>query len=584
MPASFLQKTLSFVLLCFAVNIQAQDRYIFHPAEAATMYFTSVKTGSANFSLQNSTHLNIQYSFNSQSQNSFSLLYNYGTKTQDLSYHPKSFSLQYKGGNILTQINLQFWEDINRNGIFDTEDEVYKSDEMSLGAQDVNILNFDVKNFIKITGNGNGVLDLKRIRAFEIIVSNKNTLHNGTFEFVDLGLDFTSENTPQLTNHNINGTFIQLWNDVGCKCGNWTKQRWEEELQKMENLCIGELIIQYSVYENVSWYNQTQQSFVDWKFNALNHIFEAAVGKNIKIILGTYFSESWNHDPKNSQQTYDKISTKNEQIINELALNFGNHPNFGGWYIPQEINDLEWQINPQKNLLFNWLNETSTQIRAVSNQKIIIAPFFNLWQPADVILNWYKDLHSIAPNISEIALQDGVGIGLKKINYHLPLYFKPLQAYFESTNTHLGVTVENFEQTSGWPIDNAAFSAKSATVDRFKNQIEMAKYLALNPIYTFEWGYLQPANNSLSADQLYLNYAKATNCSPTSNSIITNKGLTILNHQILFDENQDVVKIYNVNGQLVDYSQNTTTFDYRHLKSGVYIVEYNQNQKLKLLK
>jgi hypothetical protein len=83
---------------------------------------------------------------------------------------------------------------------------------------------------------------------------------------------------------------------------------------------------------------------------------------------------------------------------------------------------------------------------------------------------------------------------------------------------------------------------------------------------------------------LYLNYAKATNCSPTSNSLITNKGLTILNHQILFDETQDVVKIYNVNGQLVDYSQNTTTFDYRHLKSGIYIVEYNQNQKLKLLK
>ena len=533
-----LQQLLLLFLICFFGKLKANDSYIFHKAKLANEYFLSVKSGSATYNLSNPNNLNVAYSFNNQTQNSFSLLYNYNTKTQDLSYNPIAFSLKYKGGNILTKVNLQFWEDINRNGIFDTEDEVYISETLNLGAENFSSLQFDIKNFTKVTGAGNNKFDLNRIRAFEIILSNNNSVHQGEIEWVDLALNFNPENVTPINNYNINGTFIQLWNDVGCKCGSWTKQRWEEELDKMEQLCIDELIIQYSVYENVAWYNQSNQNFIEWKFNALNHIFDATQGKNIKIVLGTYFSESWNHDDKGSQQTYDKINNKNELIINELATNFGNHPNFGGWYIPQEINDLEWQVNPKKDLLFNWLNQTTNLIRNVSDKKITIAPFFNLWQPADVIVNWYKDLQKIAPNITNIALQDGIGIGLKKINYHLPLFYYPLKEFFNTTNTQLGITIENFEQTSGWPINNGSFSAKTTSIDRFKNQIEWAKNLNLNPIYTFEWGYLQPQNNNILGDKLFQDYAQITNCSPTSSLILKNKAIKLFKIRLYLMRNK----------------------------------------------
>jgi hypothetical protein len=584
MYLSKLKHQLLFFLLCFVSNLKANDSYVFHKTKLANEYFLSVKSGTASYNLSNSNHLNIQYSFNNQALNSFSLLYNYKTKIQDLSYNPISFTLKYKGGNVLTKVNLQFWEDINSNGFFDSDDEVYISETLDLGATDFSNLTFDIQKFTKVTGDGNNKFDLNRIRAFEFILSNNNSIHQGEIEWENLALNFSPQNLAITNSYNINGSFIQLWNDVGCKCGSWTKERWEEELDKMEQLCIDELIIQYSAYENVAWYNQSKQNFIEWKFNALNHIFDAAQGKNIKIVLGTFFSESWNHDDKSLHQTYDKITNKNQLIINEIATNFGNHPNFGGWYIPQEINDLEWQVNPQKNLLFNWLNQTANIIRNVSDKKITIAPFFNLWQPADVILNWYKDLHTNAPNINEIALQVGVGIGLKKINYHIPLYYNPLKEFFNTTNTQIGITIENFEQTSGWPLDNGNFTAKTASIDRFKNQIEWAKNLNLNPIYTFEWGYLQPQNNNIISDKLFQDFEQLTNCSPTSNLVIKNQGYKIVQEQLIFDENQDIIAIYNLNGQLIRLLNNTSFVDYNDLKPGVYVVKTNQIQKIKLLK
>ena len=70
----------------------------------------------------------------------------------------------------------------------------------------------------------------------------------------------------------------------------------------------------------------------------------------------------------------------------------------------------------------------------------------------------------------------------KKINYHLPLYFKPLQAYFESTNTQLGVTVENFEQ-SNW---GDRLFCYHASLQEFADEIEDKYDLIISnpPFYT----------------------------------------------------------------------------------------------------
>ena len=39
---------------------------------------------------------------------------------------------------------------------------------------------------------------------------------------------------------------------------------------------------------------------------------------------------------------------------------YGNQSNFEGWYIPQEINDLEWQTSTKRDLLANWLQQTAS--------------------------------------------------------------------------------------------------------------------------------------------------------------------------------------------------------------------------------
>ena len=150
-------------------------------------YFNSFGSGSGTVSTtispsefsSGTSSLRINYSFNPGSNSFFTILKNYGTTQQDYSYLATGFSIDHMGGNVSDQIGIRIWEDINGNGSFDGEDEVYQSENIVIGSSNWTTSTFDINSFTKVVGDGNGLIDLNRIRAWDIKISNAtSTAHN----------------------------------------------------------------------------------------------------------------------------------------------------------------------------------------------------------------------------------------------------------------------------------------------------------------------------------------------------------------------------------------------------------------------
>lgn len=582
---------IAFLITSFALT--AQTEYIVEEFKKSTDFYTAFNAGSgllitsinnSDFNSGNESY-SINYTFNNGSNSYFSVFKNYANATQDFSFQTDSISIAIKGGSVHDEIAIRLWEDQDFNGVFDGTDEVYTSIKTSCNSSNWSTIKFALNDFIKVTGSGNNILDLNRIRAYDIAIHNGGTTAHSNQVLIDKFTLHSTYTPPVSGNAQLSGSFIQLWNTSGCKCGNWSQTQWDEELQQMKSRCLNKLIIQYGVYGDHAWYTPSSLSFVNYQSDALNKIFAAAEKENIEVVLGLYFDENWNSSNKENVTEYNSILIKHQATMNELYNLFGSSPAFGGWYIPQEINDYEWQTDPAKSLLFDWIKDVTNYSNNLSNKPIFIAPFFNLWQPADVIENWYDELLTEAPNLSAVYPQDGVGIQRKSVNYHVPLYYNAIQSACSKNNRDFGATVESFNQLTGWPIDNGTFSAESAEWNNFKKQIWEADLHLPSDIIQFSYSYMQ-SNLNNKAQSLASNYLNYVNCFPTKSVNLNRAENVVYNrhlNQLQFSETFEHFQVYAINGQLIDEGYHKKTHQLQPLKPGLYLLKTNKKANLKFI-
>lgn len=438
----------------------------------------------------NKTGLRITYRFEEGMNSGFTLIRNYDIAPQDYSFMPDLFTLTLKGGNREDQIRLRLWEDINVNGKFDDMDELYASEYVPLGDSVWTTLKFPVTSFKKIAGHGNNRLDLSRIRAWELeVTSQTGDIHS--IELFVNDLRFYSKYKPATSDRAaLTGTFITITDADSGSNAFWTQQQWNKQLRRMKNMNMNKIIIQYSVQQNKAWYAPCKLSFVHKAETTINKIFDGASSIGIKVYVGLAFSETWYKSDKAAESTYNDLLLNHKETIDELYRLFGANPVFGGWYIPQEVNDYDWQTEQKKTLLFSWLQQVAAYAHQKdASKKVIIAPYFNLWQPADLIEHWYNDFLDIVKDVDWIYPQDGIGTTLKDVHIDIPNYCNHIKKACLKHGKKFGVTVEAFRQLTGWPVDNGVFSATSVDHDQMNEQVQEAYQLKPADIILFEWDY-----------------------------------------------------------------------------------------------
>jgi hypothetical protein len=122
----------------------------------------------------------------------------------------------------------------------------------------------------------------------------------------------------------------------------------------------------------------------------------------------------------------------NKTIASEINQLYGSHPLFGGWYIPYEFSQLTAITKKQRTYLNNFYKEIGSYIKLISDDDIMIAPFYNgrfslLCSPP----NWSKMLIDVLyeTGIDILALQDSIGAGFNTMEEldELFLYTKKRQ-------------------------------------------------------------------------------------------------------------------------------------------------------------
>jgi len=277
----------------------------------------------------------------------------------------------------------------------------------------------------------------------------------------------TQDQSPKFT-----GTFLQL---LPASHSQWTTTHWSTLFTHLKALGVEKLIIQWSVYnDSVAFPFEETLPVIG---SELKTIMDLADRFKIPLYFGLNYDPAyWKRVEKDAPSVkfyLEKLGQKNTLLAKKLTSILHNHPSFGGWYITDEIDDVNWNNKDKRELIINYLKFLSHELHQLAPGKpIAISGFSNAsLSPENLTQFWYEILTKTA--IDDVLFQDGVGVNKLSID-KLPGYLDAVMqaAIFAHKNYH--VVVEVFKQVSGDPIDNKPFKAIPASEERLQKQVKIA--------------------------------------------------------------------------------------------------------------
>jgi hypothetical protein len=501
----------AFFLIFSASASAAADKQITSFSSVSSLDYYSAWGGSVSAAIDpavmtdGSSSLRLDYSLSAGSGNFVEYLRNYGASTQDYNFMPSGLSIWIKGNGSSDRFRFELFEDNNGNGVFEEPGEevwVWNHSTVLSGTAWKKV-SMPYTSFKPLIGGGNGALDLTRIGKWRIVIDNPSGAgHAASSVWVDDLRLVNTYSVPTVTKP-LSGSFLQIWNSVGCACGLWSPAQWDAEMQRMADLGMDSLIVQYGLYDDgaghVTAFYPSSLGFVTYTQSTLDYIMAAAQTRGQKVIVGLYFNANWDGDLDWDQPaTYDSVESRSMQVVDEIWSRYGTHPAFGGWYIPQEIDDMRWQSASRRALLAGMVQHLAGHAKGKNAAlPVMIAPFFGMNQPADVYKDWWVAFLAAAPSVDWVIPQDGVGTFRTDGDTDVPYYFSALKSAVDFAGRNFGATVETFQQTS-------ASTFVPTTIGALQNQLKVAGSFT-NRIFQFEWSYMEPGLGGAN-QQLYNDY------------------------------------------------------------------------------
>ena len=283
----------------------------------------------------------------------------------------------------------------------------------------------------------------------------------------------------------LDGSFIAL-NPVNCQ---WSKDRWQREFVFFKNLGMKTAVLNRAISKTNAYYQNCSLSGFNSTGNPIELIMSIADEMNLDIWLGLYESEEewFTVNPT----TLKDVLKKSVAVADDLHRIYQSHPSWKGWYIPEEIDNLNW-ISPdkQKKLIDKFLLPLTTHLNKLSPEKfILLSPSFNdRVRAPEEYGTWWNQVLAACPALSHLAVQDGIGVDHADWDT-MPAYFHSLQIACQENHRTLWSDVELFNGV-GFP--------EPASLGRITRQIK-----AVEPYVTglLSWEFLDSLSPSAGWEQ-----------------------------------------------------------------------------------
>ena len=193
------------------------------------------------------------------------------------------------------------------------------------------------------------------------------------------------------SNNQIQGVFFQPWENYLEE----DRYNWNDIFKHLAEENINQIIIQWTQYGNTNLLQDESRG------NLIDDIIVSAKRYHIKIIFGLYedpeYFKKIQSDRTNISTYLNGLQRKSITIANQIIELYGNDSVIAGFYISQEIDNINWQSANKIEELTNYLSVLSTEINAISTPyPIYISGFYNLDTPIQqYVLMWKQILQNV---------------------------------------------------------------------------------------------------------------------------------------------------------------------------------------------
>jgi len=179
---------------------------------------------------------------------------------------------------------------------------------------------------------------------------------------------------------------------------------WDEVFKTMERCHMNQLILQWSRHGVVDFMREET-----W----LQTILEHADKYQIEVIVGLYGDNNYFKVIEKSKlnlsdyfQSLHEISFKQAQKVYQVAKKYKS---FGGWYLTEEIDDLNFQSRDRKKNLKTYLQNMASSLDNIASRPLYVSGFYSKQMNPQEYTEMFME---ITQNKYHILLQSGVGANL----------------------------------------------------------------------------------------------------------------------------------------------------------------------------
>ena len=274
------------------------------------------------------------------------------------------------------------------------------------------------------------------------------------------------------TQPRLSGTFVQLTRAVATN----SVAQWRADIEAAKAVGVTNLVVQWSAEPPVAYVGTSTNDlpFCPESYATLERLFEAVKDSGVTVQLGLMNDSGyWRAITARDRVLRDYFLlrvARNERLQKLLLARFGSRPEWTGYYLSEEIDDLTWRNAARSAYMRDYLALMVRRLRANDpGRSVAVSAFFRGRTAPDIFARTLLALTTNATDrLDAVLVQDGVGVGDPPVTY-VPGYFRTLRDLWTDDAPRLLAVAELFEQTSR---EGEPFAARPADPARVAEQLK----------------------------------------------------------------------------------------------------------------
>jgi hypothetical protein len=229
------------------------------------------------------------------------------------------------------------------------------------------------------------------------------------------------------------------------------------------------------------------------------------------------------------------VTTPTKSLVSN-ALGYPSQAAFGGWYIPQEVDNYRWLSSntTRLNLFGAYLNQVSSDLKPLTpRKKVYTLPFFSKIAGTDSATNYantWTILFNTAPGLDTIFVQDGLGVKSRGSSNNtvadVTSFYTTLATSAKNANCEFGGDLESFRENGARvPAKWTVVAADPTNLKPgFKEAIDLAAPITPQQVH-FEQRYM--LDSSSAATVLRNGYKGFITAAPSNTTGASCTALTV---------------------------------------------------------